>query len=230
MAYLVKRRAAGEPLAYITGHQGFFGLDLAVDQRVLVPRPDTETLVEWALALLPRPLPAGNREGLLDLGTGSGAVALAIKHQRPDVQVTAADASAGALAVARANAERLQLNVRFRQGSWLQGIDQRFQVIVSNPPYIAAHDPHLDALGFEPLVALVGGADGLDHLRQIIAQAPRHLLPGGWLLLEHGADQASAVRRALEQSRFEQVQSRRDLAGLERCSGGCTAVATDCLR
>jgi release factor glutamine methyltransferase len=222
---LVKRRAAGEPLAYITGQQAFFGLDLQVDARVLVPRPDTETLVEWALTLLPRPLSQAWGEGLLDLGTGSGAVALAVKSQRPDLRVTALDVSADALAVARSNAERLQLEMHFRQGSWLQGITGRFQIIVSNPPYIAAHDQHLDALSFEPTTALVSGADGLDDIRQIIAQSPRHLLPGGWLLLEHGYDQASAVRHLLEQTGFEQVQSRRDLAGVERCSGGCTATS-----
>ncbi len=222
LEHCVRRRAAGEPLAYITGHKEFFGLDLLVDARVLVPRPETETLVEWALERLDD-APDASRS-VLDLGTGSGAIALAIKHQRPAVDVTALDASLDALAVARANAQRLQLPVHWCQGSWLQGIDARVQLIVANPPYVAAHDRHLAALRFEPTAALVSGADGLDDLRQIIAQAPRHLLPGGWLLLEHGFDQASAVRQLLEQSGFDPVQSRRDLAGVVRCSGGRTAT------
>ena len=217
---LVKRRKQGEPLAYITGHKEFFGLDLLVDERVLVPRPDTETLVEWALELLSHPLTESWGEGLLDLGTGSGAIALAIKSRRPDVRVTALDVSEDALAVARTNAQRLQLDVHFSQGSWLQDMAGRFQIIVGNPPYVAAHDQHLDALNFEPLQALTSGADGLEDIREIIAQASAHLLPGAWLLLEHGCDQASAVRRLLQQEGFEQVQSRCDLAGLERCSAG----------
>ena len=210
------RRAAGEPLAYITGHQEFFGLDLAVDARVLVPRPDTETLVEWALeALAGRPQAA-----VLDLGTGSGAIALALKATRPDLQVQAVDASAEALAVAQANAQRLALEVGFRQGSWLAGVREHFDCIVSNPPYIAEQDHHLAALTHEPLQALASGADGLDDLRTLIAQAPARLRPGGWLLLEHGYDQAAAVRRLLTDAGLAQVQSRRDLAGIERCSGG----------
>ena len=217
---LVARRKQGEPLAYITGHKEFFGLDLMVDERVLVPRPETETLVEWALELLPRPLGESGGEGLLDLGTGSGAIALALKANRPELRVSASEYSADALAVARANAQHLQLDVHFWQGSWLAGVAGRFQIIVSNPPYIAAQDRHLQALDHEPLQALVSGADGLDDLRRIITQAPAHLLPGGWLLLEHGYDQAQALRTLLQQAGFEQVQSRRDLAGLERCSGG----------
>ncbi len=217
---LVARRKQGEPLAYITGHKEFFGLDLMVDERVLVPRPETETLVEWALELLPRSLGESWGGGVLDLGTGSGAIAMAIKHSRSDVTVTALDTSAEALTVARANAQHLQLEVHFWQGSWLAGVAGRFQIIVSNPPYIAAQDRHLQALDHEPLQALVSGADGLDDLRRIITQAPAHLLPGGWLLLEHGYDQAQALRTLLQQAGFEQVQSRRDLAGLERCSGG----------
>jgi len=235
----VQRRLDGEPVAYITGHKEFFGLDLQVDARVLVPRPDTETLVEWALSLLPHPLPLptgsslplplgeGRGEGLppqqiLDLGTGSGAIALALKHTRPDVQVTAVDASADALAVARANAQRLRLDVAFTQGSWLEGINTQFDLIVSNPPYIAAQDRHLKDLKHEPLQALASGADGLDDIRRIITQARAHLHPGGWLLLEHGWDQAGAVRALLIDAGFEDVQSRADLAGIERCSGGRT--------
>jgi release factor glutamine methyltransferase len=217
----VQRRAAGEPLAYITGHQEFFGLDLQVDARVLVPRPDTETLVEWALDALQAPTDAA--PAVLDLGTGSGAIALALKATRPDLRVSAVDYSEDALAVARANAQRLGLEVQFSQGAWFAALPQptaRFHVIVSNPPYIAAQDQHLDALTFEPLQALASGADGLDDIRQIIAQAPTHLHPGGWLLLEHGYDQAAAVHDLLRDVGFEDVQSRRDLSGIERCTGG----------
>jgi release factor glutamine methyltransferase len=220
----VQRRAAGEPVAYLTGHKEFFGLDLQVDRRVLVPRPDTETLVEWALASLPPPLGEGRGGGtplrVIDLGTGSGAIALALKHSRPDLEVTAVDASADALAVARANAQQLQLDVHFQQGSWLSQVTGRFDLIVSNPPYIAAQDRHLDALRHEPLQALASGTDGLDDLRQIIAQARAHLRPGGWLLLEHGWDQAAAVRGLLAEAGLAEVQSRPDLSGIERCSGG----------
>lgn len=212
----VQRRAAGEPLAYITGHKAFFGLDLMVDARVLVPRPDTETLVAWALTVL-HALPSAS---VLDLGTGSGAIALALKATRPDLQLTAIDYSADALAVAIANAQHLQLDVHFQQGSWLDGVHARFQTIVSNPPYIAAHDRHLSALAHEPLQALASGPDGLDDIRHIITQAPAHLHPGGWLLLEHGFDQAAAVRGLLFDAGFCDVQSRRDLSGIERCSGG----------
>lgn len=214
----VQRRATGEPLAYITGRKEFFGLDLQVNADVLVPRPDTETLVEWALEVL-QPTPAGT---VLDLGTGSGAIALALKATRPDLQVNAVDYSEAALAVARANALRLQLNVHFQQGSWLDGVQAQFHAIVSNPPYIAAQDPHLSALTHEPLQALASGADGLDDIRHIITQAPARLHAGGWLLLEHGYDQAAAVRGLLQEAGFSAVQSRRDLSGIERCSGGQT--------
>ena len=213
---LVRRRLAGEPVAYLAGEKAFFGLHLRVDARVLVPRPDTETLVQWALDALPA-TPAR----CLDLGTGSGAVALAVKSQRPDVAVTATDASTVALAVARDNAERLGLAVDFFNGSWLQAVPgQRFDVIASNPPYIAEGDHHLVALTHEPISALTAGPDGLDDIRTIVAQAPGALHPGGWLLLEHGHDQAAAVRALLQQRGFEQVSSRTDLAGIERCSGG----------
>ena len=215
----VLRRVAGEPLAYITGHKEFFGLDLQVDARVLVPRPDTETLVEWALEMLPPPV--SNAPALVvDLGTGSGAIALALKHSRRDAKVSAVDFSTDALAVARANAQRLHLDVQFAQGSWLDSVQgQLFDLIVSNPPYIASADHHLAALKHEPLQALASGADGLDDIRAIIRQAPAHLLPGGWLLLEHGYDQAQAVRALLAAAGLQDAQSRRDLAGIERCSG-----------
>jgi release factor glutamine methyltransferase len=215
---LVQRRQHGEPMAYLRGDQEFFGLTLSVDPRVLVPRPDTETLVAWALELLdglPDPAKA------LDLGTGSGAIALAIKSQRPATTVSATDASAEALAVARANATRLGLAVDFHTGHWLSAVPgQRFDLIVSNPPYIAEGDPHLGALGHEPSTALTAGADGLDDIRTLVSTAPGALNPGGWLLLEHGHDQASAVCALLQAAGFEQIGSRTDLAGIGRCSGG----------
>jgi release factor glutamine methyltransferase len=217
LTQLAQRRLRGEPLAYLTGHKEFFGLDLAVDARVLVPRPDTETLVNWALELLHGP------QRVLDLGTGSGAIALALKASQSALQVHAIDFSADALTVAHANAQRLQLDVYFIQGAWYAGLANgaaRFDCIVSNPPYIAAQDPHLAALTHEPLQALASGPDGLNDLRHIIQNAPTHLQAGGWLLLEHGYDQAPAVRGLLSDAGFAQVQSRRDLAGIERCSGG----------
>ncbi|WP_208511840.1 peptide chain release factor N(5)-glutamine methyltransferase [Variovorax paradoxus] len=210
------RRLAGEPVAYLLGEKEFHGLELRVDPRVLVPRPDTETLVDWALECLEGQ--AAPR--VLDLGTGSGAIALALQHARADAQVDAVDASADALAVARANAERLKLPVRFTQADWLAGADQGYGLIASNPPYIANGDPHLPALQHEPVSALVAGADGLDDIRRIVADAPAHLAEGGWLLLEHGHDQAPAVRQLLVAHGFAEVQSRDDLAGIARCSGG----------
>jgi release factor glutamine methyltransferase len=211
----LQRRLQGEPVAYITGLKDFFGLTLHVDARVLDPRPDTEILVEWALQLLP----AGQAAGVLDLGTGSGAVALALQHQRPAAQVTAVDASSAALAVASANAQRLNLPVQCVLSHWMDAVPGPFELIVSNPPYVAEGDPHLSALTHEPLSALTGGADGLDDIRHIIAQAPSRLTAGGWLLLEHGWDQASAVQDLLRKAGFVQIQSRRDLGGIERCTG-----------
>ena len=213
---LCQRRVAGEPVAYLRGTKEFYGLPLQVDARVLDPRPDTETLVDWALELL-APVTAPR---LLDLGTGSGAIALALQHERPDAQVSAVDASQDALAVAQANATRLGLAVQFAHGDWLRGVAGQFDAIVSNPPYIAAADPHLAALRHEPLQALASGVDGLDDIRAIVTQAPAHLLPGGWLLLEHGWDQAEAVQALLHTAGYTQVQSRKDLAGIARCSGG----------
>ncbi len=210
------RRLAGEPMAYITGYKEFFGLSLQVDERVLDPRDDTETLVEWALELLQGQ--AAPR--VVDLGTGSGAIALSLKAHCAQARVEAVDYSAEALAVARANAQCLQLDVAFSQGSWLAPVRGPFELIVSNPPYIAAADPHLAALRHEPLSALASGPDGLDDIRAIISSAPAHLAPGGWLLLEHGYDQAAAVRGLLSAAGFAQVHSRQDLAGIERCSGG----------
>jgi release factor glutamine methyltransferase len=245
----VARRAAGEPVAYLVGEKEFHGLALRVDARVLVPRPDTETLVEWALAVLPPARPARSADALvdaaettgaagaaaalheaaapsvLDLGTGSGAIALALQRARPDLRVEAVDASAEALEVARDNAARLGLPVRFRRADWLDGTPAgACDLIVSNPPYIAAGDPHLPALVHEPASALVAGADGLDDLRRIVAAAPAHLRAGGWLLLEHGHDQAAAVRALLAAHGFVDVASREDLASIERCSGGRRAA------
>ncbi len=213
---LCQRRAAGEPVAYLTGRKEFYGLPLQIDARVLDPRPDTETLVDWALEAMS----ALNTPRMVDLGTGSGAIALALQHQRPDAQVLAVDASADALAVAQANAQRLGLAVQFQHASWLTGVAGVFDAIVSNPPYIPANDPHLAALTHEPLQALASGADGLEDIRTIIAQAPGRLAEGGWLLLEHGYDQANAVRTLLHDQGFAQVQSRNDLAGIARCTGG----------
>ena len=282
---LCQRRATGEPVAYLTGHKEFYGLALQVDARVLDPRPDTETLVDWALEVIAaRPAHHGVPH-IVDLGTGSGAIALALQHQCPSAKVWAVDASADALAVAQANATRLNLPVQFVRGNWLAGlcglpsaevtvtevaqrddggnghggqcgnssnhtshssysgpslfdphIDTRgerpeqgysgysgpslFDLIVSNPPYIAAQDPHLAALTHEPLQALASGPDGLDDIRTIVAQAPAHLRPGGWLLLEHGHDQSIAVQTLLQASGFTHIQSRNDLAGIARCTGG----------
>lgn len=213
---LVQRRLAGEPMAYITGTKEFFGLALQVDARVLDPRDDTETLVEWALELLP----AQHSARVVDLGTGSGAVALALRSQRPQIQVLGVDASVDALEVARSNGQRLGLPVQWVHGHWLDGVPVAQDLIVSNPPYIAQGDPHLAALSHEPLSALTSGTDGLDDIRTIVAQAPAHLVPGGWLLLEHGHEQAQAVRALLQTRGFAHVSSRRDLAGVERCSGG----------
>jgi len=209
------RRAAGEPLAYIVGYKEFFGLRFRVDSRVLVPRPDTETLVQWALDVA-QDFAAPN---MLDLGTGSGAVAVAIAHSAK-TSVTATDFSADALAVASQNARQLGADVQFVHSHWFDKVSSHYHVIASNPPYIASADPHLAALTHEPLNALAAGADGLDDIRHIIERAPHHLLPGGWLLLEHGYDQAAAVSELLAGRGFAQVQSRTDLAGIARCSGG----------
>jgi release factor glutamine methyltransferase len=213
----VARRLAQVPLAYITGQKEFFGLNLQVDARVLDPRADTEVLVEWALSCLADvAIPH-----VVDLGTGSGAIALALKHGRPEAQVWAVDLSADALTVAQANAERLALAITWRQGSWCAPlVEAQFDAIVSNPPYVADHDRHLQALQHEPKQALVAGPDGLDDIRQIVQQAGAHLRPGGWLLVEHGFDQALAVHDLLLNAGFEEVQSRPDLAGILRCTGG----------
>jgi release factor glutamine methyltransferase len=211
----LERRAAGVPLAYLVSEREFHGLTLTVSPAVLVPRPETELLVDWALELLP---PAAE---VVDLGTGSGAIALAIAHARRDARVTATDASAAALAVAQANAERLGLAVGWAAGSWWQPLaGRRFDVALSNPPYIAGDDPHLAALQHEPRGALTPEGDGLAALRDIVAGAPAHLAAGGRLLVEHGFDQAPAVQRLLADAGFEAVETRADLAGLPRATGG----------
>jgi release factor glutamine methyltransferase len=216
---LVARRLRGEPIAYIVGRREFFGLDFQVGPAVLIPRPDTELIVELSLERLPQ-----NAPRLLDMGTGSGAIAVAVAHTRPDADVTALDVSPDALAVAQANATANGARVRFLESSWFDALAaaEVFDVIASNPPYIAAGDEHLAQgdLRFEPVGALTDHADGLSALRLIIAGGPRHLVPGGWLLLEHGYDQAAAVRTLLADAGFTDVQSWRDLAGIERVSGG----------
>jgi release factor glutamine methyltransferase len=211
----IARRAAGEPLAYVIGRAVFRGLELEVSPAVLIPRPETEVLVEWALEHCTAGLE------VIDLGTGSGAVALAIARGASAVQVTATDLSDSALEVAQRNAQRLRLPLRFAQGSWWGAVPgRRFGLAVSNPPYVAAADPHLEALRHEPALALTPGDDGLRALRELIAGAAAHLLPGAWLLLEHGHDQAGAISALLEAADFRAVQTRCDLAGLARCTGG----------
>ncbi|MCY7370018.1 MAG: peptide chain release factor N(5)-glutamine methyltransferase [Polaromonas sp.] len=247
-AELCRRRAAGEPLAYLVGSKEFFGLALQVDARVLIPRPDTETLVRWALERLQvwRPARASGRSQsgsesssesgsvadagprVLDLGCGSGAIALAIAANLPQAwpatRIVATDASAAALELAQQNWGRLRQpewpTVDFLQGDWLEPVVGTFDLIVSNPPYIANADPHLDALAHEPISALTAGSAGMDDLQKIVAAAPAHLRRGGWLLLEHGHDQAGPVQQLLRQHGFAEVQSRRDLCGISRCAGG----------
>jgi len=216
-----RRRAAGEPLAYLIGTWTFCGLELQVTPAVLVPRPETELLVDWALELLAGPLAGVAAPSVLDLGTGSGAIALAVKQRWPAAQVSALDISSAALDVARANASRLGLEVDFKAGDWWSPAgNQRFDLALANPPYIAAGDPHLAALRHEPAQALSPGGNGLGAVERIVADAAGHLNPGGWLLLEHGHDQDAAVCAFLGEAGFQRPSTRRDLSGLARCSGG----------
>ena len=218
-AGFLQRRREGEPVAYILGQQGFWSLDLEVAPHTLIPRPDTEVLVEAALQVLP-----AAQARVLDLGTGTGAIAWALARERQGWEVIAVDRIEEAVALAERNRQRLQLdNGRVLHSHWFEALQaERFELIVSNPPYIASADPHLahGDVRFEPSSALVSGVDGLDDLRLIIAQAPAHLVPGGWLLLEHGYDQAPRVRELLAQHGFEQIESREDLGGHERISLG----------
>lgn len=225
-ANTVERRRIGEPVAYITGAQGFWSLELKVNPAVLIPRADTETLVEWALQLMARD-PADTRvRRILDLGTGSGAIALALAQELgARAQIMATDRSEVALNVAKDNARALKLDaVTFRLGDWCAALldqdCQPFDLILSNPPYIAEGDAHLSDLRFEPRSALTSGADGLDAIRQILQQAPMHLRAGAWLLLEHGHDQGARVRELLRQAGWVEVETRRDFGGQERVSGG----------
>ncbi|MDQ9171051.1 peptide chain release factor N(5)-glutamine methyltransferase [Oxalobacteraceae bacterium R-40] len=214
---LFQRRIAGEPIAYIVGEREFYGLPLHVTPDVLIPRPDTELLVELALEKLPV------HGSLLDMGTGSGAIAIAVAHSRADANVTALDQSSAALAIARGNAERHDVKVRFIQSDWYSALSNEcFNVIAANPPYIPEHDIHLTQgdLRFEPISALTDHADGLTALNTIADGAARHLAPGGWLLMEHGYNQASSVRSLLAARGFNDVRSWSDLAGIERVTGG----------
>lgn len=216
LSVLLERRLRGEPIAYIVGQREFFGLPFEVSDAVLIPRPDTELLVELALDRLP----AQGR--LLDMGTGSGAIAVSLAHSRPDAVVTALDVSSAALAVARRNASANGVNITFMASDWFEALGtERYELIVSNPPYIASGDQHLAEgdLRFEPVGALTDHADGLSALRTIVAGAARHLSAGGWLLMEHGYDQAEAVRQLLSEAGYAEAQSWRDLAGIERVSG-----------
>ncbi|MCC5858689.1 MAG: peptide chain release factor N(5)-glutamine methyltransferase [Ectothiorhodospiraceae bacterium] len=216
---LLARRLAGEPVAYLLGRRGFWTLDLAVNPDVLIPRPETELLVERCLTHIP---PASPRD-LCDLGTGSGAIALALASERPECHITAVDRSEASLAVARSNGELCRLRVEWLQGDWFAPLSgRRFHLIASNPPYVAEDDPHLEQgdIRHEPRQALVAGPDGLAALRLIIRQAPAHLRAGGWLVLEHGHDQAQAVRALLQGAGFTELACHRDLAGLPRISEG----------
>src|SRR5262249_48125120 len=210
---LTNKRKEGIPVAYLLGRKEFYGLDLAVNPSVLIPRPETELLVELAIER--------RADSVLDLGAGSGAVALAIKHERPKSKVVAVEADLSALNTAKRNADKLNLDVDFRHGRWYEPLGgQRFDLIVSNPPYVADGDSHLADLRFEPRSALVAGPEGLDCIRDIAKGAGAHLLPGGWLLLEHGLGQERAVRDLLMDSGFASIGTWPDLAGIPRVSGG----------
>jgi release factor glutamine methyltransferase len=208
-----ERRRKGEPVAYILGRKEFYGLELAVNPSVLIPRPETELLVDLALERTP--------SSILDLGTGSGAIALALKRHRPGARVVAVDADLSALLAAKRNAAKFALDIDFRHGQWFAPVaGERFDLVVSNPPYVASGDPHLEDLRFEPLGALVSGPDGLDSIRDIVRDASAHLVRGGWLLLEHGLGQERAVGDLLTAAGLESIAAWPDLAGIARVSGG----------
>ena len=210
---LTKKRLNGEPVAYILGRKEFYGLELSVNPSVLIPRPETELLVDLALERKPA--------SMLDLGTGSGAIALAVKFNRPETRVVAVESDLSALMTAKRNAAKLNLEIDFRHGRWFQSLaGERFELIVANPPYVAAGDPHLADLRYEPQSALVSGADGLEAIKEIVRRVGAFLLPGGWLLLEHGIGQDQAVRELLAAAGLESVASWPDLAGIARISGG----------
>ncbi|MFA6013815.1 MAG: peptide chain release factor N(5)-glutamine methyltransferase [Gallionellaceae bacterium] len=216
---LLQRRLGGEPIAYILEKREFFGMNLTVNSATLIPRPDTELLVELAL----QRMDSGDMQ-ILDLGTGSGAIALALARQHPAAKIWACDASGAALAVAQHNARLLNIgNVNFMQSNWFADMPNlKFDLIVSNPPYIAENDTHLSQgdVRFEPLSALASGADGLDDIRRIISHAAAYLEKNGWLILEHGYDQAVQVRALLQEKGFAEVFSAQDISGIERCTGG----------
>ena len=217
---LILRRERGEPVAYLVGEKDFYSRSFRVTPDVLIPRPDTELIVTLALKRLktlawPR---------VLDLGTGSGAIAVTFACEHPEAAVLAVDVSSEALAVARGNADRLGGRVSFLQSDWFAALgDEQFDLVVANPPYVAARDPHLlqDGLPFEPDLALTDGGDGLSCIRRIVGDAPRHLLPGGWLLIEHGYDQAAAVRALLGDGPYAEIATWQDLSGVDRVSGAC---------
>ena len=210
---LTRKRREGVPVAYLLGRKEFYGLELCVNPSVLIPRPETELLVDLALERRP--------ESVLDLGTGSGAIAIALKFKMPEARVVAVESDLSALLTAKRNAARLNLDIDFRHGRWFEPVaGERFGLIVSNPPYVAEADPHLDALRYEPRGALVSGSDGLDAIRAITSAAGAFLLPGAWLLLEHGRGQEGAVRGLLESAGLESATTWPDLAGIARVSGG----------
>ena len=209
----IQRRIKGEPVAYILGRKEFYGLDLSVNPSVLIPRPETELLVDLALERKPA--------SMLDLGTGSGAIGIAVKFNLPGTRVVAVEADMSALLIAQRNAARLNLDIDFRHGRWFEPVaGERFDLVVSNPPYVASADPHLAALRFEPQGALVAGPDGMDAIREITSAAGAFLLPGAWLLLEHGFGQEEAVRGLIAGAGLESITTWPDLSGIARISGG----------
>ncbi len=212
--HALKRLKLGEPLAYVLGNWEFWGLTLELTSQTLIPRPETELLVETVLHTAPE------NAHVLDLGTGCGAIAIAIAHERPDLKVTATDYSPGPLAVARSNAQRLQVNVAFIVSNWFSELTGQWDIIVSNPPYVGIEDVHLENLQYEPRAALISGPTGLDDLTQIVVAAPRHLHNGGVLVIEHGYNQGTAVRGLFATAGLEQIETRRDLGNNERMTYG----------